>query len=83
MKRISKKLQKRSSLKKIKLKFVGGFDIKEKELEIEEGKRYSEVLSSLGINPETVVLIKDNMPIPTDDFVEEGEVVVMRVISGG
>ncbi len=83
MGKISKKLQKRSSLKKIKFKFVGGFDIKEKELEVEEGTRYSEVLSSLGINPETVVLVKDNIPIPTDDFVEEGEVVVMRVISGG
>ncbi len=83
MKRISEKSQRKSSLKRIRLKFVGGFDIKEKELEVEEGTRYSEVLSSLGINPETVVLIKDNVPIPTDDFVEEGEIVVMRVISGG
>jgi sulfur carrier protein len=78
-------LQKKSSLKRIKLKFVGGFDIKEKEkeLEVEEGTRYSEILSNLGINPETVVLVKDNVPIPIDDFVEDGEVVVMRVISGG
>ena len=83
MKRITEKSQRKSSLKRIRLKFVGGFDIKEKELEVEEGTRYSEVLSSLGINPETVVLIKDNVPIPTDDFVEEGEIVVMRVISGG
>ena len=83
MKRISEKSQRKSSLKRIRLKCVGGFDIKEKELEVEEGTRYSEVLSSLGINPETVVLIKDNVPIPTDDFVEEGEIVVMRVISGG
>jgi sulfur carrier protein len=52
-------------------------------LEVEEGARYSEVLSSLGINPETVVIVKDNLPVPTDDVVEEGEVVVMRVISGG
>ena len=85
MKRILEKLQKKSSLKRIKLKFVGGFDIKEKEkeLEVEEGTRYSEILSNLGINPETVVLVKDNVPIPIDDFVEDGEVVVMRVISGG
>ncbi len=83
MKRISGRSQRKSSLKRIKLKFVGGFDFKEKEVEVEEGTRYSEVLSRLGINPETVVLIKDNTPIPTDDFVEEGEVVVMRVISGG
>jgi len=85
VKRILEKLQKKSSLRKIKLKFVGGFDIREKELEleVEEGTRYSEILSKLGINPETVVLVKDNTPIPIDDFVEEGEVVVMRVISGG
>ncbi len=82
--RISEKSQKKSlPKKKIKLKFVGGFDIKEKELEVEDGKRYSEVLKGLGINPETVVLIKDNTPIPTDDFVEDGEIIVMRVISGG
>ena len=83
MGKILRKLQEKSSQKRIKLKFVGGFDIKEKELEVEEGTRYSEVLSSLGINPETVVLVKDNTPIPVDDFVEDGEVVVMRVISGG
>jgi len=76
-------LQKKSSRKKIKLKFVGGFDIKERELEVEEGARYYEILSNLGINPETVVLVKDNVPIPIDDFAEEGEVIVMRVISGG
>ena len=68
---------------KIKFKFVGGFDRKEEELEVEEGTRYSDILSKLGINSETVVLVKDNLPIPTDDFVEEGEVIVMRVISGG
>lgn len=72
-------------MRRLKLKFVGGFDFdfKEKVLEVEEGKRYSDVLRELGINPETVVIVKDGMPVPTDDFVEEGEVTVMRVISGG
>ena len=70
-------------MKRLKLKFVGGFDFKEKELEVEDGKRYFDVLKDLGINPETVVIVKDGVPVPTDDFVEEGEVVVMRVISGG
>jgi len=68
---------------KIKFKFVGGFDRKEEELEVDEGTRYSDILSKLGINPETVVLVKDNLPIPIDEVVEEGEVIVMRVISGG
>ncbi len=70
---------------KIRLRFVGGFDLdkKEVEMEVDGKKRYSDILKELGINPETVVIIKDKIPIPTDDFVEEGEVVVMRVISGG
>jgi len=68
---------------KIRLKFVGGFDRDFEEVEVERGKRYFDLLSMLKINPETVVIVKDGKPIPVDDFVEEGEVVVMRVISGG
>lgn len=67
---------------KLKLIFVG-FGKKEEELEVEEGKRYSEILEKLKINPETVVLLRNSTPIPVDDFVEEGEVKVIRVISGG
>jgi len=68
---------------KIRLKFVGSFDRDFEEVEVEKGKRYFDLLSMLKINPETVVIVKDGKPIPVDDFVEEGEVVVMRVISGG
>ncbi|WP_456327444.1 MoaD/ThiS family protein [Archaeoglobus sp.] len=68
---------------KVKIKFLGGFDKNEEEVEIEKGKKYSDLLKSLGINPETVVVVKDGKPVPIDDFVEEGEIVVMRVISGG
>ncbi len=68
---------------KVKIKFLGGFDKNEEEVEIEKGKKYSDLLKSLGINPETVVVVKDGKPVPVDDFVEEGEIVVMRVISGG
>lgn len=67
---------------KIKFIFIG-FGKKEEEIEIEERKRYSEILEDLKINPETVVLLKNSTPIPTDDFAEEGEVTVIRVISGG
>jgi sulfur carrier protein len=68
---------------KVKIKFLGGFDKDQEEVEIEKGKRYSDLLNLLGINPETVVIVKDGKPVPVDDFVEEGEIVVMRVISGG
>ncbi|AAB90514.1 MULTISPECIES: MoaD/ThiS family protein [Archaeoglobus] len=66
---------------KLKIKFVG-FDQKEVEVEV-NGQRYSEILESLGINPETVVVVKDNIPVPVDDVAEGGEVKVVRVISGG
>lgn len=69
----------------MKLKFIFiGFEKKEEILELKERKRYFEILEEiLKINPETVVLLKNSTPIPIDDFVEEGEVTVIRVISGG
>lgn len=67
---------------KIKFIFIG-FGKKEEELEVEKGQRYSEILENLKINPETVILLKNSTPIPIDDFVEDGEVTVIRVISGG
>jgi len=68
---------------KIKIKFLGGFEKNEEEVEFKKGERYSDILSRIGINPETVVVVKDGKPVPTDDFAEEGEIIVMRVISGG
>ncbi|MEM1578503.1 MAG: MoaD/ThiS family protein [Archaeoglobaceae archaeon] len=67
---------------KLKLNFVG-FSKKEEIIEVDGKKRYSDILEELGINPETVVLVRDSLPLPIDDFVEEGEVKVIRVISGG
>lgn len=67
---------------RVRLIFIG-FGRKEEELEVERGKRYSELLEELKINPETVVLVRDSTPVPVDDFVSEGEITVIRVISGG
>ncbi|MFN3384561.1 MAG: hypothetical protein ACK401_06680 [Archaeoglobaceae archaeon] len=66
----------------LKLKFVG-FKRSEETLELRKKIRYIEILESLGINPETVVLVKDTTPLPLDDYAEDGEVTVIRVISGG
>ncbi|AKG90964.1 Sulfur transfer protein involved in thiamine biosynthesis [Geoglobus ahangari] len=68
---------------KVKFTFLGGFDIREREVEVEPGKKYSELLEEFGINPETVVLVKNTEPVPIDSTVEDGEVKVLRVISGG
>ncbi len=77
--------QEKSSQRRIKIKFIflGGFDLKEKEIYVNAGERYSDVLEQIGINPETVVLVKNSKPIPIDDVVKDGEVKVLRVISGG
>jgi len=60
-----------------------GLGKENESIEIEEGTRYSRVLEAFGINPETVIIIKDNVPIPTEEEVEEGDVQVLRVVSGG
>lgn len=67
---------------KIKIKFIG-FQKNEEIVEIEKNKKYVDLLNRVGINPETVVIVKDGLPIPVDDKVEEGEIKVIRVISGG
>ncbi len=79
------KSQKNSSRRivKITFKFLGGFPYKIKEIESEMGRRYSDILEEIGINPETVVIVKNSTPIPVDEEIEEGEVKVLRVISGG
>ncbi len=66
----------------LKLKLVG-FEEGDRIVEVEEGKTYADVLAELGINPETVIVIRDSTPVPLDERVEGGEVTVMRVISGG
>ena len=67
---------------KIKINFIG-FPKKEEILEVEKGESYAAILENLGINPETVVIVKNGTPVPVDDEAEEGEITVMRVISGG
>ena len=68
---------------KIKIHFIGGFNRDYGEFSIDENSTYLDLLNLLDINPETVVLLKDGKPVPLDDRVEEGELKVLRVISGG
>ncbi|MDI9645069.1 MAG: MoaD/ThiS family protein [Archaeoglobales archaeon] len=60
-----------------------GFQKKEVEVEVDGKKSYAEILESIGINPETVVVLKDSTPVPNESPAEVGEVKVIRVISGG
>ncbi|HID42905.1 MAG TPA: MoaD/ThiS family protein [Archaeoglobaceae archaeon] len=60
-----------------------GFDKKLTRIEVEEGTTYIQVLEMLGINPETAIVIRDNLPTPADEAIEEGSIKILRVISGG
>lgn len=48
-----------------------------------EGSSYFDMLSELKINPETVVVFKNGIPVAFDSKVEFGMIDVMRVVSGG
>ncbi len=67
---------------KINIEF-SGFEPPKKEVEVCPTKTYSQMLNDMGINPETAVILKDGMPTPSDETVEEGTVKIIRVISGG
>jgi sulfur carrier protein len=55
----------------------------ERQLILPEGTTYYELLDLLGINPETVVIIRDGVPVPFNDSVIPGAIEVIRVVSAG
>ena len=52
-------------------------------LALPEGSSYFDMLRELKINPETVVVFKNGVPVAFDAMVESGMIDVMRVVSGG
>ncbi len=68
---------------KLKVHFIGGFDRDYEEIAVEEDSTYLDLLNIFNINPETVLILKNGKPVPIDDRVEEGEIKILRVISGG
>lgn len=55
----------------------------ENQVELPEGSSYFDLLRELKVNPETVVIFKNGVPVAFDSPVESGTVDVMRVVSGG
>ncbi|MDD1752859.1 MAG: thiamine biosynthesis protein ThiS [Methanotrichaceae archaeon] len=47
------------------------------------GRTYEDLLRNIGINPETVVVLKDGGPVPFDDQIQKGEIMIIRVVSSG
>ncbi len=55
----------------------------ERVLTLSEHTTYEELLKSLKINPEMVLVFQNDMPRPVDDEVMPGNVKILRVVSGG
>ncbi len=67
---------------KVTVKVFTG-EARSREVELADGATYFDLLSFLGINPETVVVFKDGVPVAFDTVVVPSRIDVMRVVSGG
>ncbi len=61
--------------------FMG--EVSSREIELPEGSTYFDLLSFLRVNPETVVVFRDGVPVAFDSQVAGDRIEVMRVVSGG
>ena len=60
---------------------------RKREVDLETGQTYFDLLERLDINSETVVIIRGGLPVPLDSEVKSDEALgtirVLRAISGG
>ena len=66
----------------VRIKILAG-GVLEKTIEVEEGSTYSDILTELVINPETVVVMVEGRPVPIDDVVDSGRIDILKIVSGG
>ncbi len=66
---------------KVKIRADGR--VSERVISLERGVTYDELLSLLGLKPETVVALWEGLPVPTDDVVEPGDLEIVRIVSCG
>jgi sulfur carrier protein len=67
---------------KVTVKIFMG-EVSSRDVELADGSTYFDLLSFLKVNPETVVVFKDGVPVAFDSAVEGPRIEVMRVVSGG
>lgn len=67
---------------KIKVKILSG-GTREQNMEVSSGSTYEEMLKSLHINPEIVLVFQNGNPVPLDEKVVPGNVEILRVVTGG
>ncbi len=67
---------------KIKVKILSG-GVKEENMEVSPHSTYEELLLSLNINPEIVLVFRSGAPVPLDEKVSMEDIEVLRVVTGG
>jgi sulfur carrier protein ThiS len=67
---------------KINIKILSG-RVKEETRDIPVDFTYDDLLGSMGINPEIVLVFRNGNPVPLDEKVTPDDVEILRVVSGG
>lgn len=67
---------------KIKVKIMFG-GVKEQNLDVLSSSTYEELLGSLHINPEIVLIFRGGNPVPLDEKVTRENIEILRVVTGG
>ena len=66
----------------VRVKVLAG-SVSEQSLEVDDGSTYGDALEQLELNPETVIVMVDDTPVPVDEVVSAGYLEVLRIVSGG
>ncbi len=66
----------------IKVKIMSG-GVKEQYLDVPLSSTYEELLQSLHINPEIVLVFRGGDPVPLDEQVTPDNIEILRVVTGG
>jgi sulfur carrier protein len=67
---------------KVRIKILSG-GVKEQELDVPADSTYEELLESLHINPEIVIVFRSGVPVPLDEKLTEDDIEILRVVTGG
>lgn len=66
---------------KIKVKILSG-GVKKQNIDMAPDSTYEDLLKTLHINPEVVLVFRDGIPVPLDEKVSS-DVEILRVVTGG
>lgn len=67
---------------KVKVKVLSG-GVKEQTMDVGEDATYEELLHTLRINPEMVIVFRSGVPVPLDEKLTGDDVDILRVVTGG